>query len=101
VQTGRGLCREDISDVLPTGEPVRKDVMEARLVMEYLPAHIRLTQAKPGCLALKVTPTTMRAGIDRRSGRLSRACAEGSACAREGIAAALPGTRITCAERRD
>ncbi|WP_390623418.1 putative quinol monooxygenase [Subtercola endophyticus] len=46
------------SGVRLTGELVCRNLDEVRLVAEYLPAHIRLTRAEPGCLAFNVTPTT-------------------------------------------
>ena len=47
-----------MSGIRLTGELVCNNLDEARLVTEYLPAHIRLTRLEPGCLAFNVTQTT-------------------------------------------
>lgn len=41
-----------------TGELVCDNFDEVRLVMKYLPEHIRLTRVEPGCLRFNVTQTT-------------------------------------------
>lgn len=46
-----------MNDVTLTGELVCKNRDEAQLVAEYLPEHVTLTRAEPGCISFKVTPT--------------------------------------------
>lgn len=40
-----------------TGHLICKDESELALVQQYLPDHIRLSRAEPGCLAFDVTQT--------------------------------------------
>ena len=49
---------EGMSGVRLTGQLVCSNLDEARLVMEYLPEHVRLTRLEPGCLVFNVTQTT-------------------------------------------
>jgi quinol monooxygenase YgiN len=46
-----------MSDVRLNGHLVCASRQEARIVAEFLPEHIALTRAEPGCLAFDVTPT--------------------------------------------
>lgn len=46
-----------MQEVHLTGQLVCADQAEAALVNEYLPTHIALTQAEPGCLLFAVTRT--------------------------------------------
>jgi quinol monooxygenase YgiN len=40
-----------------SGELICTTEEEAALVLTYLPDHLRLTRAEPGCLSFEVTPT--------------------------------------------
>ena len=46
-----------MTDVRLTGQLVCKNLDEAQLVIEHLPAHLALTHAEPGCISFDVTPT--------------------------------------------
>ena len=46
-----------MTDVRLTGQLVCKNLDEAQLVIEHLPAHLALTRAEPGCVSFDVTPT--------------------------------------------
>jgi quinol monooxygenase YgiN len=40
-----------------TGQLVCADQDQARIVLDHLPEHVRLTRAEPGCVLFNVTPT--------------------------------------------
>jgi quinol monooxygenase YgiN len=46
-----------MSGVRLTGQLVCADQDQARIVLEHLPEHLRLTRAEPGCVSFSVTPT--------------------------------------------
>ncbi|WBU38363.1 putative quinol monooxygenase [Homoserinibacter sp. YIM 151385] len=46
-----------MSEVRLAGQLVCKNADESAPVRRYLPAHIELTEAEPGCISFEVTPT--------------------------------------------